>query len=164
MHASGGDPDPGVPQIRKKGACSLCGRVQQARRFVAAASVRPAVFQHLSERHPGQWSVHSWICRECLARERLAFLMASLAGDRGQLSEVEAEIARKASLHETLAADIDKRFDQSVTRGQRVADGVATIGGSWGSCSGSSWSSRAGSPSTRSPSGARPSIPTRSSC
>jgi len=51
--------------------------------------------------------------------------------ERGQLSAVEAEIANKAGQHLLIARNVDEQFRQGITFGQRAADAVARVGGSW---------------------------------
>jgi uncharacterized membrane protein len=58
-------------------------------------------------------------------------MLERLESDRGTLSVLEADVAKKAAEHSTVAEDLVKRFDERSTRGERVADGVARIGGSW---------------------------------
>jgi uncharacterized membrane protein len=115
---------------RKLDSCKLCGQELERRVLVTSASLRPAQFEHIAARHP-EWSHDAWICGPCLARERLDFQMSRMAAERGELSEVETEIAHKAFEHLTLAEDIEQQFQTQITLGQRLADRVATVGGSW---------------------------------
>lgn len=115
---------------RKLRTCRLCGKEFERRLLVPSASLRPAQFEHIAARHP-EWRHDAWICQPCLALERLDFQMSRMAAERGELSEVETEIAHKASEHLTLAEDIEQQFQTQITLGQRLADRVATVGGSW---------------------------------
>ncbi|HYE79663.1 MAG TPA: DUF1003 domain-containing protein, partial [bacterium] len=49
----------------------------------------------------------------------------------GALSAVEADVARKAARHEWIAENVDKELRSNTTYGQRLADKVAAVGGSW---------------------------------
>ena len=51
--------------------------------------------------------------------------------ERGVLSSVEAEVAAKAGQHLLIARNIDEQFQRDITFGQRAADAVARVGGSW---------------------------------
>ena len=119
------------PAAKLRGHCQLCSREFDRRQLIPARSLRHAVYELVASRHPSSWSESSWICRSCHARERVEALTQRLADDRGALSVVEQEIAVKAANHLTLATDIDKQFDSETTLGQRVADRVAAVGGSW---------------------------------
>jgi uncharacterized membrane protein len=129
------EPTPASPSRRtsrshERFPCASCGQEFERRALSLASGLRPSLFDHLAVRHAG-WSQESWICRACLSRERVDFLMSRLEAERGELSGIETEFARKASLHLTLAEDIEKEFQARATRGQRIADRVASVGGSW---------------------------------
>ena len=109
--------------------CVLCG---QRRGLLRAESVRPQVAAHIGARHPERWTGGGAICRDCLNRERLEYVTARLTQERGALSDVETEIAKKAGQHMLIARNIDEQFRGAATFGQRAADGVARVGGSWG--------------------------------
>ncbi|HEX2679137.1 MAG TPA: DUF1003 domain-containing protein [Polyangiales bacterium] len=55
-----------------------------------------------------------------------------LRAERGELSALEQEITRKAAEHGHLAQHIEDLFAEQATAGQRIADSVARVGGSWG--------------------------------
>lgn len=132
MNRSPSTEDPGAAPARKRrGTCQLCSKELDRSRLNPARGLRPTLYDHIAARHPVVWNEDSQICKECLAHERFEFLMERLALEKGELSAVEAEIALKASQHQTMAADIESRFEASASTGQRIADRVAAIGGSW---------------------------------
>ena len=110
--------------------CALCRKEHERRVLVPAAGLRPSLFDSIATRHAGL-AHESWFCRSCLARERVDYMVSRLAAERGELSEVETDIARKASQHQSLAEDIEQRFQERASLGQRLADRVAATGGSW---------------------------------
>jgi uncharacterized membrane protein len=65
------------------------------------------------------------------SKERIRYLTERLAAERQELTELERDAVRKAALHETIAARVDEQMERTATRGQRVADAVARVGGSW---------------------------------
>ena len=54
-----------------------------------------------------------------------------LEAERGELSALEHEILRKAAEHAAIAVQLDEVIARETTFGQRTADAVAKIGGSW---------------------------------
>jgi uncharacterized membrane protein len=54
-----------------------------------------------------------------------------LEAERGELSALEREIARKAAEHAVIAVQLDEMLARQTTFGQRTADAVARVGGSW---------------------------------
>lgn len=119
------------PSAKTKSACALCAKEFPERQLIGARSLRSATFEFIAARSPDSWTDTSMICKPCLARERFEFLMSRMIEEKGELSAVEAEIAEKASKHETLAEDIERQFDAQSSFGQRIADRVADVGGSW---------------------------------
>lgn len=122
----------GEPPTKTAVACSLCGISHPKERLRHARGIRPALAGYLEERFPDRWKPDALVCRECLNRERLAHLLQVLAKDRGELSAIESDVARKAVDHLVIAEQVDEEFQRSATRGQRIADAVARVGGSWG--------------------------------
>ncbi|MBI5364379.1 MAG: DUF1003 domain-containing protein [Planctomycetes bacterium] len=96
-----------------------------------ARGLRRALAEQLEHRHPGRWSSEAHVCPDCLNEARIVLLLAELERERGEFSAVEAEVARKAAGHLAIAEQIDEEFQRNITPGQRLADRVARVGGSW---------------------------------
>jgi uncharacterized membrane protein len=109
--------------------CALCG--QSKKHLLHARGIRPAVSSYLEQRYGDRWSRDARVCPDCLNKERLEHLLARLAEDRGELSAIESDVAKKAVDHMAVAEHIEEEFRRSATFGQRLADDVARIGGSW---------------------------------
>jgi len=94
--------------------------------------LRPGLAAFLRE-HAGKTSVDpdGRICATCLSHARIAYLLERLAADRGALGAIEADVARKAADHSTVATQLEGEFLRAATKGQRLADSVAKVGGSW---------------------------------
>ena len=108
--------------------CAVCGAV--AHPAVPVAALRGDVRKHLGD---GKRALadDADICPVCHGRARIEYLTARLAEERSELTALEREAVRKAALHETIAAHIDEEIARTITRGQRLADAVARVGGSW---------------------------------
>jgi len=115
----------------REATCCLCDKTFPRRNMLANAAVRPQVAAHIAHNFPERWTEIGRICRTCLNRERLHYVTDRLTEEKGTLSGVEEEVAKKAGLHLTIARDIDAQFQAATTFGQRAADGVARVGGSW---------------------------------
>lgn len=64
-------------------------------------------------------------------RLRSQDVLARLQKERGELSEIEADVARKVAEHQIAARHLNAAFEKQATFGERVADNVARVGGSW---------------------------------
>ncbi|MCA9320957.1 MAG: DUF1003 domain-containing protein [Planctomycetes bacterium] len=114
-----------------KRVCQICSKEFAHAQLIQAPSLRPNLSAFIGERYPDGWGDGSWICKICLAAERFEYLVSRLTAEKGELTAVEHEIAQKAASHQTLSSHIDEQFEAKATRGQRVADRVAAVGGSW---------------------------------
>ena len=115
----------------REATCTLCDKTFPRRNMLANAAVRPQVATHIAHNFPERWTETGRICRTCLSRERLHYVTDRLTEEKGTLSGVEEEVAKKAGMHLTIARDIDAQFQAATTFGQRAADTVARVGGSW---------------------------------
>lgn len=110
--------------------CLVCGGVLAPGFGVPASSVQRSLVELIRGRS-GQWDEDGVIGRDCLLAARSDHILARLADERGRLSAIEEDVARTAARHLTLATDIEQEFQKTATIGNRAADSVARIGGSW---------------------------------
>jgi uncharacterized membrane protein len=111
--------------------CQLCGRTGRRGELLRADSVRPQVAGHIARTHP-DWNGTSFVCRPCLVTQNGDYVVAELARERGELSAIEMELAKKSGEGLLVAEHLDEEFQRSITFGQRAADATARVGGSWG--------------------------------
>ncbi|MEO6026582.1 MAG: DUF1003 domain-containing protein [Candidatus Binatia bacterium] len=128
---STGAHDPTQPAQNAARQCALCARYGRRHEFVPAAAVRHQVAAHIAEKFPDTWTGAGFICRTCLNAERGDYVVWRIEQERGSLSAVEADVARKAGESLVLAEHLDEEFARNTTYGQRAADATARIGGSW---------------------------------
>ncbi|MEZ6148432.1 MAG: DUF1003 domain-containing protein, partial [Planctomycetaceae bacterium] len=95
-----------------------------------AMFVRRPVFELIAKDHPN-WNERSQICATDLNRYRSEYIEDTLEQERGELSELERRVVESLREHELLSANVNQEFDQQITLGERVADHVASFGGSW---------------------------------
>ncbi|HMV68444.1 MAG TPA: DUF1003 domain-containing protein [Myxococcota bacterium] len=111
-------------------ACCVCGRTEAHEEGAPVSGLRTSVARFLEDRH-GPFVADARVCRPCLYVARTELLLERLQAERGELSAIEREVARKASEHQVVARNIEEEFARSATRADRLADGVARYGGSW---------------------------------
>jgi uncharacterized membrane protein len=111
--------------------CQLCGRTGRRGELLRSDTVRPQVADHIARTHP-EWNGTSFVCRSCLASESGNYVVAALERERGELSAIEMELARRSGESGLVAEHLDEEFRRAMTVGQRAADATARVGGSWG--------------------------------
>ncbi|WP_207382938.1 DUF1003 domain-containing protein [Pseudaestuariivita atlantica] len=96
----------------------------------AWATIRPSVSRIIEVANPG-WGDGKFICSNDLAKARRAHVEALLEEERGELGKLDQQVVDAMSsqqfVTQNMADDIGERF----TFGDRVADKVASFGGSW---------------------------------
>jgi uncharacterized membrane protein len=92
--------------------------------------IRQQITDLILKEHP-EWSLDSFICRPDLSHYRAEYVRAMLASEKGELSTLEEEVVASLREHELLTTNVDAMFEQRWTLGERLADRIATFGGSW---------------------------------
>ena len=113
-----------------KRTCGICGKSFDARGVVSGGVVRQAISDLIARECPG-WSSDAFICRADLARFRGQYVDELLKSEKGELTALEQEVLQSLRDHEVLTTNIDAEFEQEWTFGERMADRIASFGGSW---------------------------------
>lgn len=111
-------------------SCVVCGKNFECSELVPAESIREGVEAEIHKDFP-QWSAGSYICQSDLAKYRARYVHSLLLSEKGDLSSLEQEVLSSIRDHELLSKNIDAEFDQKWSLGERLADKIATFGGSW---------------------------------
>ena len=77
------------------------------------------------------WSYDSFICLSDIGRYRSQYVHSLLETENGELTSLEKEVLDSLSEHELLSKNIEMEFEQVWTFGERLADRIASFGGSW---------------------------------
>jgi uncharacterized membrane protein len=110
--------------------CHICGKSFPARDLVPAEAVRDVISAEILRDHP-DWSSTSFICRADLTKYRMDYVHFLLQSERGELTSLEEEVLRSIRDHELLTKNVDAEFERSWSLGERLADRIASFGGSW---------------------------------
>lgn len=110
--------------------CDVCGKSFPPDALLPADLIRSPVSQLIQQACPA-WNDSSHICIADLNRFRADYVQQSLEAERGELSSLESEVVESLRQHEILAEDLNEEFDEQKSFGQRLADYVASFGGSW---------------------------------
>lgn len=77
------------------------------------------------------WSSDSFICRPDLPHYRIQYVHSLLKSEKGELTDLEREVISCMQRHELITKNIETEFDQKRMLGEKLADKIATFGGSW---------------------------------
>lgn len=97
---------------------------------ISATTIRHSILKAIQEQYP-QFGEESYLAMSELNVFREAYITDYLTKELGQLSDLERKVLSSFQNHTILTEKIDTDEALAPTFGQRVADRVATFGGSW---------------------------------
>lgn len=110
---------------------SLSKKEYQETEKVFGKSIRKAIFEVIQGEHP-DFNLKSMISISELNQYRQKYIANYLISEVGELNALENDVLKTLQNHETISKKIDVESDSSkFTLGQRLADKIASFGGSW---------------------------------
>lgn len=113
----------------QKFVSDVSGREYTQRERILAKTVRKPIFDLIQKEHP-EFNDSCSLSLDELNHYREKYIANYLTEEMGSLSEMEEKVLN-ALKDKTLLSDNPDDDDSQATLGQRVADKVATFGGSW---------------------------------
>ena len=96
---------------------------------IAVETIRPEVLTIIKKRNP-KIIEDGFITQEELKLYRREYLESLLKKERGELNKIDKEVVKSLVEHESIVKDVMEE-KEVLTLGQKLADKVATFGGSW---------------------------------
>jgi len=112
-----------------KHVCQICGNAKK-QDLNPGVLVRPVVADLIKKVH-GNWDEAGWICPEDLLKFRHLYVKSLLEMEKGELTELEQEVLQSLHQQEILSRNPEIERQSGLTFGQRLADRIAELGGSW---------------------------------
>ncbi|MFM1858462.1 MAG: hypothetical protein RLZ05_1522 [Bacteroidota bacterium] len=97
---------------------------------VIGADIREGVFKLIQSHHAG-FDRSKFISISELNQFRRLYLSSLIEKERGELAALDREVMDAIKNNSILSESFQEEQEDSLTMGQRVADKVATFGGSW---------------------------------
>ena len=115
--------------MENKFVSTVSGKEFPMHQLVKGKNIRDEIFQFILKSYP-EFSLDGTISSSELAQFREDYVTKMLVSESGELSDLESKVI--ASLkNDTLLSDKLDDDIKSISFGQKIADGVATFGGSW---------------------------------
>jgi uncharacterized membrane protein len=111
--------------------CQICGAVKARHEVMPAELVRPYLADHIRQKH-ADWLPDGFICFKDLNLFRSEYVLEMMRIEKGELTGLEEDVVQAMKENETLSQNIEKEYRERLSFGQRIADRVASFGGSWG--------------------------------
>lgn len=97
---------------------------------VLGSDIRKGVFQLIQSEHP-DFTKESYITLSELNQYRRLYLASLIMQERGELAMLDREVMKAIQDNSIVSENIQEEIESDLTIGQRVADKVASFGGSW---------------------------------
>jgi uncharacterized membrane protein len=114
----------------RRGECQVCGKSYPLKDLRSWISVRPTVSELIHEDYP-DWGDGKYVCHADLGKYRRRYVAKLLEQERGELSHLESQVVESLQSGQIISEDPADYLDAGETFGERMADYVASFGGSW---------------------------------
>lgn len=110
--------------------CIVCGQNYPIKALTPIGTIRQAITEEILHDFP-ECLPTDYICQNDLSKYRMQYVHSSLTSEKGEVTVLESELIKSMQQHELITKNIDKTLEQKWTFGERLADKIATFGGSW---------------------------------
>lgn len=114
----------------EKITCSLSGKNIEPQDAYKGELIRKNIFDLIKEEHP-DFNEDSYVSMEELNKYRKKYIEKIVQQELGELNSLEQEVVDSIKDQEFLSHSLEEVSDKDLSLGQRLADKVATFGGSW---------------------------------
>jgi uncharacterized membrane protein len=118
-----------MTNVENRRVCQICGN-DRLSILSPGILVRPVVAE-LIRKEIGNWSEEGWICMDDLQKFRHQYVQSLLKSEKGELTSLEEEVLESLRQQEILSRNPEEELQSGLTLGQRLADRIAALGGSW---------------------------------
>ncbi len=117
--------------LEKLHKCSVCHKNFKSNEIIHSDIIREGISK-LIQKDITNWNESSEICRDDLHFYQNKYVHTLLESEKGELSTLEHQVLETMQQHELISiTSADTASDHEWTFGERVADKIATFGGSW---------------------------------
>jgi len=110
--------------------CQICGKDLPLNEAVPVDLIRDSLIPTLKEACPNL-DPSGYVGMDELNKARLKHAQEMAQAELDELTQLKKEVAESVLRQETITRNSEKEFDAQTTRGEKVADKVASFGGSW---------------------------------
>jgi uncharacterized membrane protein len=113
-----------------QGKCAISGLAQPATNLIPLVLLRHAIAERIRKDHPSL-APDALVSRQEVDRYRANYVEELLRTERGELSNLEQQVARSLAEGDLISANIEKDYSVRRTLAERASDDLANFGGSW---------------------------------
>ena len=110
--------------------CQICFRNLPSSAGILSDLVQPSLLEFIRKR-ASNFDLSGFICFDDLGRFRRDYVQDVLRDELGELTALDQEVVDSLQRNEILSENIGKAFEKELSFGERMADRIASFGGSW---------------------------------
>lgn len=110
--------------------CPVCLKEKYLSQMVSMSHLQKPLRNAIERDHP-EIPSDGYVCLADLNRLRAKYVDSLIQDEIGELSRLDREVAQSIVTQETMAQNLNDQFSEKLTFGDRIADQVASFGGSW---------------------------------
>lgn len=110
--------------------CAVCHKNFKSDEIIQANNIRKEIC-NLIKKDIVEWNESSEICKDDLHDYQNKFIHILLESEKGELTSLELQVLKTMKEHELISITSDTTSDHEWTFGERIADKIASFGGSW---------------------------------
>ena len=110
--------------------CLVCKQSFPQHHLVPLGAIRSVIMEEIIKDSP-DCSKQDFICKADLTKYRMQYVQTLLQSEQGEVSNLEYEVLNSMQQHELITKNTEGQVEQNWSLGERLADKIATFGGSW---------------------------------
>jgi uncharacterized membrane protein len=117
-------------QTNAQGICQISGKEYPLTELVPGMALRKPLVDLIKQKYP-QWNTDGFISNTELNVFRHQYVQKMMGEEIGDLSKLEQEVLESIKKSSILSKNLELEIDETFTIGQKIADKIASFGGSW---------------------------------
>ncbi|PKA01764.1 hypothetical protein CH369_00765 [Leptospira levettii] len=109
--------------------CFVCNKSFREHQLISALGIGNEIVELINLKYPG-WNEQSKICKNDFNLFRMKYITNLVEEEKGNIENLEREVIKSINENEILTIDTVFKTE-SIKFGDRIADKVASFGGSW---------------------------------
>lgn len=110
--------------------CIVCKKSFSIKSLIPLGTLRRVITEEI-EQDFSECGAQDYICLPDLTKYRMQYVHSLLNSEQGEVSNLENDVLQSMQHHDLINKNIETKFDQDWTLGERLADKIASFGGSW---------------------------------
>jgi len=110
--------------------CTICGKTYESEVLFPAELIRPSIARLIKKDNP-KWNYKGFVCQNDLKKYRSQYLSQLIKLEKGETKSLEKGVKKSLEDYEIISENINNTFDEKIKFGERLADKIASFGGSW---------------------------------